>query len=317
MNHLPFVSIIIPVYNVSEYIKDCILSIIAQDYTGCIECILVDDCSTDDSFEKISRLIQYYTGKIDFRIFRHEINKKQSAARNTGLKVAKGEYVTFVDSDDWMEPYAISSLVDILNKYPDSELVQAGSYRTDPSCFTWMDCGTWKEKETHYSDNRQWIIDTCAVKMSMIPMTPFCKLIKRSFLIDNNLFFYEGIYHEDDLWLVQLAKTLQKVSFLHKNIYQYRIRTDSTVGGGKIMHFEDRKRVWLETFKLLDKEFCPPLLIRQIEWDTTDLFEKCKDKKAKKMLVGIKIRLMRFCSFRYKIRIVRRLIDSCLKDYFK
>lgn len=309
----PSISIIIPVYNVSGYIIDCLQSVAAQDYPGNIECILVDDCSTDDSIAKALAFIQSQSSAVSFRIIRHEQNKKQSAARNTGIRAAQGEYVFFVDSDDWLDSDTLSQMVTVLNAHPDCQMVQAGTKRTQPEVFPWMDCETWKDKGLVYSDDRQWIIDTCSLKINMIPMMPYSKLIKRSYLTDNNLFFYEGIYHEDDLWLVHIAKTLQSVAFLHKNIYNYRIRTDSTVGGGKIIHYKDREIVWLETMRLLDKDFCPPLLLRQIEWDTTNFLERTHDYEARKILIRIKFRLMRYCSFKFRLRIIKRLFLSLLR----
>lgn len=308
MNKLPLVSIIIPVYNVRDYIEDCLRSVIAQDYDGQIECIVVDDCGTDDTIDVVQRFITTQCSPIKFRIIHHEHNRKQSAARNTGLQASQGEYISFIDSDDWIDPSYISAMVKCMNEYPESDMVVAGTKCMDQHLYQWMDCATWKEKNTRYTDNQQWIIDTCSIKMGMIPMMPFSKLIKRSFLFDNQLFFLEGIYYEDDLWLVNLARTLQRVSFVHQNLYYYRVRMDSTVGGGMIIHYTDLQRVWMETFKLFDQGFCPPLMLRQIEWDTTNLLKKTKEWKWRKMLISIKFRLMHYCPLRFKLRIIKRLI---------
>ena len=86
------VSIIIPVYNVSLYIERCIKSVMNQTYQD-IECILVNDASPDNSITIAERLIADYDGSIQFRILNHEHNKGQSAARNTGIKAASGDYI--------------------------------------------------------------------------------------------------------------------------------------------------------------------------------------------------------------------------------
>ena len=96
----PSISIIVPIYNVAPYVEDCIRSIMRQTYDGKMECILVDDCGTDDSMAIVERLIAEYTGPIEFRIFHHAHNRGLSAARNTGIKQASGEFLMFIDSDD-------------------------------------------------------------------------------------------------------------------------------------------------------------------------------------------------------------------------
>ena len=93
------VSVIIPVYQVSDYVERCLLSVMNQTYQN-IECIIVDDCSTDDSVAKCDRLISTYKGPIKFQILHHERNRGLSAARNTGTDAATGEYIFYLDSDD-------------------------------------------------------------------------------------------------------------------------------------------------------------------------------------------------------------------------
>lgn len=81
------VSIIIPVNNVSDYVEECLQSVAAQTYTA-IECIIVDDCGTDDSMQKVESFITNYQGPITFKILHHEHNRGLSAARNTGIDAA-------------------------------------------------------------------------------------------------------------------------------------------------------------------------------------------------------------------------------------
>jgi len=101
-------SIIIPTYNVVNYIDECLQSLLPQLTDEC-ELIIVDDCSTDGTKEKIfgyltqemaSKYFQYKDGEKNFKFYMHEANKGVSAARNVGLKVATGEYIDFIDSDD-------------------------------------------------------------------------------------------------------------------------------------------------------------------------------------------------------------------------
>ena len=93
----PLVSVIIPVYQVSDYIERCLNSVMSQTYKN-IECVLVDDVTKDDSVEKCERLIESYHGSMQFKILHHEVNRGLSAARNTGTDAATGEYIYFLDS---------------------------------------------------------------------------------------------------------------------------------------------------------------------------------------------------------------------------
>ena len=104
------VSIIIPVYNVGDYIEDCLRSVIRQVYSGDIECIIVDDCGTDNSIALAERLMASYKGPIQFIILHHQHNRGLSAARNTGIDVAQGDYIFFLDSDDELTDDSIATL---------------------------------------------------------------------------------------------------------------------------------------------------------------------------------------------------------------
>lgn len=138
------VSVIIPVYQVSDYIERCIRSVMSQTTTD-IECIIVDDATEDDSIVKCERLIKEYNdnvnldhnhdhnldgkGRIRFKILHHEMNRGLSAARNTGTKAATGEYVFYLDSDDEMTPDCMEKMMLMAEKYPEAEMV-IGGYQT-------------------------------------------------------------------------------------------------------------------------------------------------------------------------------------------
>ena len=111
MNQLPYISILIPVYNVELYIGRCIQSVMEQTYTGKMECVIVDDCGTDNSIAIVEQLVADYNGPITFHIIHHEHNRGLAAARNSAVDAAKGEFITHVDSDDWMEPNMVEDLV--------------------------------------------------------------------------------------------------------------------------------------------------------------------------------------------------------------
>ena len=105
------VSIIVPVYNVEKFIFKTVNSILNQDYKN-IEIILVDDGSPDNS----ARIIDELAKKDNRIVCVHKENGGVSSARNAGLKIATGEYVTFIDGDDWVEPNYVSYLLNLVEK---------------------------------------------------------------------------------------------------------------------------------------------------------------------------------------------------------
>ena len=102
----PVFSIIIPVYNVEQYLEQCLDSVLNQTFTD-FEVLCVDDCGTDNS----AQILKVYAQKDKrIKIIKHEKNKRQGGARNTALKVAKGKYIFCIDSDDWAETNALEIL---------------------------------------------------------------------------------------------------------------------------------------------------------------------------------------------------------------
>ena len=129
----PTISIIIPVYNVQDYIVRCLESITAQTYRGDIECILVDDRSTDQSTQLIEQFISSYQGHIEFKLIHHDYNQGPSGARNVGFKESHGELFTFVDSDDWIEPNMYEELYHLLSQDPKALFVTSGIIAETPT----------------------------------------------------------------------------------------------------------------------------------------------------------------------------------------
>ena len=120
----PHVSIIVPIFNVEELVIGCLTSIQKQTFTD-FEVLCIDDGSTDKS----GVLAEQFAEKDNrFRVI-HQENKGLSGARNTGIKAAKGAYIYFVDSDDYIHPRALEILCDIMQKYP-SDVVGGGFVKT-------------------------------------------------------------------------------------------------------------------------------------------------------------------------------------------
>lgn len=230
MENLPLVSIIIPVYNVEAYIERCLLSVLNQTYSH-IEIIIIDDCTPDNSITIAKELISAYTDK-NVHIIKHEGNRGLSAARNTGIRNSTGEYIYFLDSDDEIVINAIEKLVSFIIKESNIDIVVGGVEVI----------GNYPEVIIPFADGETLLSNENILNSffkNELYVMAWNKLVKRSFILDNNLFFYEGIYHEDLLWSFEVAKKAKKITFCLDKTYLYYIRGNSIVGSIKPKNIED------------------------------------------------------------------------------
>lgn len=212
------VSVIIPVYNVEPYVQKCLQSVFAQTYKD-VEVILIDDCSTDQSMSIVNNVVSEYNGKFSIRIIRNEHNLGLSQSRNRGIDDAKGEYVFFLDSDDEISKDCIQTLVSAaIDNKPD---VVIGDYAVHGS----SDYFPPLKLNSGRIRNREAIIKAYAKEK--IYVMAWNKLVKRSFIIRNHLYFVPGIIHEDCLWSFQIACLSQDWVIAKKTTYYYKVRSGS------------------------------------------------------------------------------------------
>ena len=208
------VSIIIPVYNVAEYIEKCLYSVIQQK-TDNIECILVDDCGTDNSIAIAEEIINQYNGPISFKVLHHDHNRGLSAARNTGIDNAIGEYLFFLDSDDEIAENAIEALLSKTQEHPDVEVIIGNMYSEPHDDYYELKLDYYPYKIT--GNHR--IRNSFFRNQSLIPVMACNKLIRRDFILKNNLFFKEGIIHEDELWIFYVINCVNSILLIDNYTY--------------------------------------------------------------------------------------------------
>ena len=215
------ISIIIPVYNAEKFLRNCIESVIAQTFKDW-EVILVDDCSTDNTLEEIQSIINVNAnGNVKISLLRQERNQGPSAARNRGLREAKGEYVFFLDADDTITPDCIELLYGLAKQH-DADYVQ-GKYMTSPHSFP---IGK-ESKIPLFLDNKK-EIKRLLLNHNKIQFTPHNRLVRRQMIIDNGLFFNEEIrVREDFLWMTFVAKYVKKFASCDKLTYNRGYNEDS------------------------------------------------------------------------------------------
>ena len=188
-----------------------------------MECIVVDDCGTDDSIALADNFIQHYSGKIDFRILHREKNGGLSAARNTGLNEAKGEFVYFLDSDDYITPDCIESLVEVAKHFPKVEIVQGGIVNTKGTIIY----DSTRFKTPQLLEDRKDIYSKLV--FGELPVSSWNKLIRRDFLKENSIDFYEGVIHEDVDFLYKLAAHVTSFALCPVITYCYRVQREGSI----------------------------------------------------------------------------------------
>lgn len=209
-------SIIIPVYKVEQFLNQCIRSITDQIRDG-IEIILVDDGSPD----YCPQICDEWAEKFSCISVIHQQNQGLSMARNNGLEKAKGNYVWFVDSDDWLLPNAINDVFSVIEKYPDVDVFSSYMRRYYEQTERYKDI-----RSKYYGFNfsgKSYMKHHCPKGASQR------FVYKRSFIDNNALRFYPGVLHEDGIWGNSMLYLAKKVHVLERPIYVYRLRNEGSI----------------------------------------------------------------------------------------
>ncbi len=224
------ISLIIPVYKVSAYIERCLKSVIKQTYNH-FECILVDDATPDDSITKCEQMIADYMGPIQFRILHHEQNRGLSAARNTGIDAATGDYILFIDSDDVISDDCVERLMTPVLKDNTIEIVIGEQLRfSDEGLFS-----TRKKRWQHQEDlsSHEAVRKTYLDVKRHLSTAAWNKLTSRAFINRYQLRFREGLIWEEVLWSFYEMKYLCHLYIIPDITYFYYQRPDSICTGTK------------------------------------------------------------------------------------
>lgn len=220
------ISVIIPIYNVEEYLDECLDSVINQTLKD-IEIICVNDGTKDNS----AKIVKKYQKKDKRIILIEQENQGQSVARNNGLKSATGEYVYFLDSDDYIAletleetyTYAKENDLDVVYFGAESFYEDENSKEENP------------QYETYYKRNAQYDIASGQTmfkemtKNGEFRVSVPLQLLRREFLITNNISFVEGIIHEDEVYSISISLCSKKSGHLNKEYYYRRVRPNSTM----------------------------------------------------------------------------------------
>ena len=212
----PLISIIIPVYNVEKYLNECIESILNQEFKD-YEIILVDDGSKDSS----GKICDEYSKKYSFISVIHKSNGGLSDARNFGIKVAKGEYILFVDSDDYIGKNSLNKIISELNNHStpiDVMFLEAFKFYSNGVIKSLGD-GYVSSMINHQSKE---VIMQHLSGLPKFPGSACTKLVSNKLIQENNLYFEKGLLSEDIDWTIKLLVSAKKFAYSDVAYYYYR-----------------------------------------------------------------------------------------------
>jgi glycosyltransferase involved in cell wall biosynthesis len=266
------ISVIVPAYNVEKYIDRCINSILSQDYRN-FEVIIIDDCSTDNTLNIIKK---NYFNDTRVRVIQHEENLGLGPARNTGLKNVQGQYVFFVDSDDWIEPGTFSKLIKIAQDH-DTDITACGVQRV-------YEDGT---KDTFHSNNIKTVGGSAALELLSqytIPDVAWNKLYKRS-LIDKYRLQFPAIFHEDVNFAIQALYYCNSYIAIPDQLYNY-YQSSQSITRRKIS--EKHIYSYIQLFKLLNQ------FLQKVNQDKENIDSTVQQKLNSSIIRNVKYRLLTF-----------------------
>ena len=236
---IPAVSVIIPLYNAEKYIGDCLDSILGQTLTN-FEVIVVDDCSTDNSEAIVESYREKFDGRLTLVKTKQNSGNAGYTARNKGLYFSRGEYVWFVDADDFITKTALEELYTAA-KEVDADVVYTGMrylYSSEKGAELMLDEMGWALKEKGIEDKPTLTVDHDENVKNFFDVgafwAPWTKFVKRDFLNKKEIFFYETISSGDHIWTMELFTSADRLLRILNAVYFWRTDSITSITREKI-----------------------------------------------------------------------------------
>lgn len=292
------ISVIVPVYNVEQYLSRCLESILAQSYSN-LEIILVDDGSTDSS----SSICDQVATRDQRITVIHKKNGGLSDARNEGLRIAKGDYITFIDSDDWVENNYVESLLNLQKKYGADLVIGenriSGKTKTDKikqfQCIDYSLSNKDALIQLFHSNNHAYVV-------------AWGKLYKKDLLA--NFLFPIGKFHEDEFTTYKLFYKARKICYTNKIIYNYFQRTGNITS---TPHPFDLLEAYENTFLFFNQKKdsdLTPFLFQRMCWQILYTYTKSTPTQQKSLINKIS-------QYRHSIKTIKLpFLHSFLLKFF-
>ena len=237
-------SVIIPVHNTEKYLKKCIKSVIDQKHNK-TEIILVEDCSTDNSL----KVCNFFKNYPSVKIIRHKKNLGVSITRNDGIRAAKGKYILFLDSDDWLYPGCLIEIEKTIVQNPQTEVI-IGRYNSDG--FPFDNEILFKNSNFNsYTSNRFF---SYINQINFRPMIIWHYIVKKSLINNKKLYFVDVKNGEDEEFGVRLLCSMKLLSLYNKNYYWHKKRVQGSLRYSRsLKSTESYLKLLVEYYKFISK----------------------------------------------------------------
>lgn len=287
------VSVIVPVFNAEKTLEKCINSILNQSLQE-IEVIAINDGSKDNSLQ-----ILHYLRKNDHRIkIIDQDNQGVSASRNNGIRIANGEYVTFVDSDDWIEPNMLENLY-LVAKEKNADICKCDCFIEDINGHKVLDYESTKVRELSQVETLRVLFKERGEKHFGYACG---KLYSKKFLIENNIFFNKEIsYSEDVLFVVEAIINSNNIFYIPEQLYHYNLLTDNSLTRGKITDLNSKLDFIYKKIENLLKE--------------SNIFESIREDFYYYQYFGLGIIISNLKYEKLKINKIKKEISKYIKKY--
>lgn len=251
----PTLSIILPIYNVETYLADCLNSILNQDFEH-YEILAINDGSTDNSLD-VCKIFARKDNRI--KIF-NQPNKGLSEARNKGIQEATGEYLLFVDSDDFLKNGALVNISEHIRNYSTDVIIGLlYKYYNENEIYT--ETFDFSNKEVLVCDKEVFVKKA----FKNISWSAPKYIVRRKFVLDNSLKFKSGYLHEDVDWTTHLFLLAESFSFYNQPFYYHRMkRPGSIINIYSSKRAKDMIEITSELIELLNSEYKDFIFIEQV-----------------------------------------------------
>jgi len=297
------ISVIIPCYNVESYIDRCLTSVTKQSIgIDSLEIICVDDASTDHTWQKLQQWEQRYPDQI--MILHFDINSRQGTARNVALEYTSAPWISFIDSDDWVEPDYFEKLL-YYGDQTDSDIVICQTVRDSSQELSFLD-NTKTSKQDRYM-----VIDSLEKRKLFLVLRSMdslacAKIVRTSLLLEHQIFFPENLTYEDTYWGSLLHMYAERVYFLEERLYHYYINEHSSVLQTDSDHHLDLLTVQMKLWS---------------EWERRGLLEELREELEYDFLHSCYLRFIKVLVYRYQkpplslFLLLQQLIQIRIPDY--
>lgn len=214
------ISIIIPTYNVEQFIIETLDSIKKQTFKGIVEIIIIDDCSTDNTL-KVAEQYKKNHPELSIRILQQEKNMRQGTARNRGVREAKGKYIFFVDSDDFLHEEALEKMFAKAEEKQYDFVVCDWIYHFEKRGLVYVNFDEFMTYNEFFGAD-------CERLLEAVTYFTVNKLYNKQFLLENNIQYGEGYIYEDFEFYMEVAIKANKIAIIHNPLYIVRVNEFST-----------------------------------------------------------------------------------------